>query len=88
MAELVSICQSGKIAGNVVAVGEFGLDYDRTQFCQWMYRKSFDMQFALAETGLPLFLHNQNDPIQILQKNRHAWEKAGGVPVLMGRWQK
>ena len=84
LAELVSICQSGKIAGNVVAVGEFGLDYDRTQFCPMdVQKKCFDMQFALAEeTGLPLFLHNRassSDLIQILQKNRHAWEKAGGV---------
>ena len=81
LAELVSICQSGKIAGNVVAVGEFGLDYDRTQFCPMdVQKKCFDMQFALAEeTGLPLFLHNRassSDLIQILQKNRHAWEKS------------
>jgi len=67
----------------VVAVGEFGLDYDRTKFCdketQLLY---FEKQLSLCQqTGLPLFLHCRaaaDDLINILQKN-HSSLAAGGV---------
>ena len=66
----------------VVAIGELGLDYDRTQFCaietQKMY---FDLQLQLAvETKLPLFLHSRNcanDFIKILETHKDLI--SGGV---------
>jgi len=61
--ELMALIQNNR--DKVVAVGEFGLDYDRTQFCD---------KFELCEkTGLPLFLHCRAaaaDFVEILQKNR------------------
>ena len=82
--ELKEICKKGKETGSVVAIGEFGLDYDRLQFCPMdVQKKYFDQQFMLAEeTNLPLFLHNRNssnDLIEILLKNKSKWEKGGGV---------
>jgi TatD DNase family protein len=43
-----------------VAIGEFGLDYDRTQFCPVdVQKKYFEKQFELCDIApkLPLFLH-------------------------------
>lgn len=66
----------------VVAVGELGLDYDRTQFCSIeTQKKYFQMQLELAaETKLPLFLHSRNcadDFIDIISKKRDLLK--GGV---------
>jgi len=66
----------------VVAVGEFGLDYDRTKFCEKdVQMKYFVKQLDLCEaTGLPLFLHCRNsaeDLVKVLAGNRQRL--AGGV---------
>ncbi|PXF39977.1 putative deoxyribonuclease TATDN1 [Gracilariopsis chorda] len=65
-------------AQKVVAVGECGLDYDRTQFCSKEDQiPGFVAQFSLAEkTGLPMFLHNRNtggDFRRLIQEHRNRF---------------
>ncbi|CAK4148931.1 unnamed protein product [Aphanomyces euteiches] len=62
MQDLHDVIQDGKSDGKVVAVGEFGLDYDRLEFCDQKTQQTyFALQFELARTSrLPLFLHNRN----------------------------
>eukprot|EP01128_Nolandella_sp_AFSM9_P006047 TRINITY_DN3042_c0_g2_i1.p2 TRINITY_DN3042_c0_g2~~TRINITY_DN3042_c0_g2_i1.p2 ORF type:complete len:317 (+),score=64.33 TRINITY_DN3042_c0_g2_i1:32-952(+) len=73
--QLVAIAKDGIACGKVVAIGEFGLDLDRTKFCPFgVQEKYFEFQFKLAEeTGLPLFLHMRAcaEPFtKIVEKNR------------------
>eukprot|EP00090_Calanus_glacialis_P011676 TRINITY_DN20048_c0_g1_i1.p1 TRINITY_DN20048_c0_g1~~TRINITY_DN20048_c0_g1_i1.p1 ORF type:complete len:319 (+),score=98.71 TRINITY_DN20048_c0_g1_i1:87-959(+) len=68
---------------HVVAVGEFGLDYDRTKFCSpEVQKKYFVKQLDLCQaTQLPLFLHCRAaaaDLVEILSDNMDK-VKAGGV---------
>jgi len=60
--QMVDLINQGKKSGNVVAVGEFGLDYARLLFCPkdiqiLGFRKQLDMAI---ETQLPLYLHNRD----------------------------
>lgn len=77
---LLSLIKDNKT--QVVAVGEFGLDYDRTKFCdKETQMKYFEKQLDLCEqTGLPLFLHCRaaaSDLVEVLEKNRSRLK--GGV---------
>lgn len=66
----------------IVAIGECGLDYDRTQFCPPdIQRKYFEKQISLAEiTGLPMFLHCRNAAADLLKILSPYREKiSGGV---------
>ena len=72
------------IREHVVAVGEFGLDYERTKFCDIeTQQKYFEKQLELSEaTGLPLFLHNRNsgaDLVRILFENKDKMPGGGVV---------
>ena len=67
----------------VVAVGECGLDYDRTGYCPIdVQHKVFPPHFDLArEFDLPLFLHNRNtggDFVRIMEREMPSLS-AGGV---------
>jgi len=69
--ELVEANLSGP--GRVVAIGECGLDYDRTHFASVaIQQKHFRSQLALAKKyHLPLFLHSRSahdDFVQILRE--------------------
>jgi len=79
---LRNVWQNSSAQKKIVAIGECGLDYDRTQFCDISQQKrGFEMQFRLAEeTKLPMFLHNRNTSgefVEIVQRNRHRF--SGGV---------
>jgi len=66
---------------SVVAIGECGLDYDRTQFCPIdVQKRFFKVQFELAkETGLPMILHNRNtndDFVNMVKEHRSMFSTA------------
>jgi len=80
--ELVGANLSGR--GRVVAIGECGLDYDRTHFASVaIQQKHFRSQLALAKKyHLPLFLHSRaahNDFVRILSEEGFAED--GGKAV-------
>lgn len=82
---LLQIAQDGMTDGSVVAVGEFGLDYDRLGFCpKDVQHKYFvkQLQVLAANTGLPLFLNNRSvgsDLYDLLKEHRECWKKGGVV---------
>jgi TatD DNase family protein len=69
----------------IVAIGEFGLDYDRTKFCEVdVQREYFQLQLKeLAENSdLPVFLHCRaaaEDLHSILSKERKCFPRGGVV---------
>lgn len=73
LSQLLSLAESNK--EHIVAVGEFGLDYDRFQFSpKETQLKYFEAQFTISDKlGLPLFLHMRecaSDLIEIIKRNR------------------
>ncbi len=47
--KMKSVIDDGKVVGKVVAVGEFGLDYDRLQFCRKeLQQRAFEAQSDLC----------------------------------------
>ena len=77
---LTEVAKSAMIDGTVVALGELGLDYARTQFCNIeTQRRGFLAQLDIAEeTQLPLFIHNREtgeDLLNILKEHRHRFSR-------------
>ncbi|KAL1917568.1 uncharacterized protein VTP21DRAFT_3961 [Calcarisporiella thermophila] len=86
--KMLQIATSEKAKGRLVAIGECGLDYDRTEFCpKEIQLKYFPRHFALAEaTGLPMFFHCRNtgnDFYSIVKQYRHKF-KTGCVHSFTG----
>ncbi|RWS11996.1 putative deoxyribonuclease TATDN1-like protein [Dinothrombium tinctorium] len=78
MGNLVELCEENK--EKIVAVGEFGLDFDRLTFCpKDVQLRYFEKQLEIAErTKLPLFLHCRNAAdslLNILIKNREKFNE-------------
>lgn len=83
MHELEMVIQDGLTDGKVVAIGECGLDYDRTQFCTVDVQMAcFKEHFKLAEKyKLPMFLHSRStkgDMVKVLN-DYHSKMPKGGV---------
>ncbi|KAK8798417.1 hypothetical protein WA588_003498 [Blastocystis sp. NMH] len=62
IAELIALAKEGKEMKKIVAIGEFGLDYDRLFFCdKERQNKYFRKQFEIVRAvDLPLFLHERS----------------------------
>lgn len=74
--KLLAVVEEGR--HKVVAIGECGLDYDRTRFCSREDQlPAFVAQFSLAErTRLPMFLHDRNtegDFLRVVKENRNRF---------------
>eukprot|EP00560_Eucampia_antarctica_P002668 CAMPEP_0197832748 /NCGR_PEP_ID=MMETSP1437-20131217/15955_1 /TAXON_ID=49252 ORGANISM="Eucampia antarctica, Strain CCMP1452" /NCGR_SAMPLE_ID=MMETSP1437 /ASSEMBLY_ACC=CAM_ASM_001096 /LENGTH=307 /DNA_ID=CAMNT_0043436301 /DNA_START=275 /DNA_END=1198 /DNA_ORIENTATION=- len=65
---LADLARRGKLEGTVVAMGELGLDYARTEFCPVdVQKRGFIAQLNIAlQIGLPLFLHNRDTGTDLL----------------------
>ena len=77
---LTRVARQGMEDGTVAALGELGLDYARTEFCDIETQKrGFLAQLAIAEeTRLPLFIHNRetgDDLVTMLHDNRHRFSR-------------
>ena len=75
----------------MVAVGEIGLDYDRTKFCDADTQKKYLVkQLKLSEaTRLPLFLHcraSATDLVQILTEHREKVRVLVSLCIVHHRW--
>lgn len=83
--QLLDLAMSGQSDGTVVAIGEFGLDYDRLEFCSKPVQQKYfirQLQVLAKHTNLPLFLHNRQvgcDLWDILTQYRDCWGKSGVV---------
>lgn len=86
MDELQALLERGVKSGSVVAIGEFGLDYDRLEFSHKdiqieFFQKQLDRFLGLG-LDLPLFLHNRSvgkDLLEILKDNKASKDSLRGV---------
>ncbi|KAI8917985.1 hypothetical protein BC831DRAFT_516341 [Entophlyctis helioformis] len=81
---LLALIAADRASGNprIVAIGECGLDYDRTHFCPVETQaRYFARHFEVArQTGLPMFLHNRNTgPDFVDTVRRHRAHFSTGV---------
>ena len=87
--KLISIANDDKCSGNVVAIGECGLDYARLQFCpKDIQQIGLRAQLEVAiETKLPLYLHNREsgeDLYSILSEYKERLTFDNNYPGIRG----
>jgi len=80
--QLIKLATKGKELGNVVAIGECGLDYARLQFCpKEIQQLGLRAQLEVAsKTNLPLYLHNResgDDLYEILSEYKDKLSNDG-----------
>eukprot|EP00594_Rhizosolenia_setigera_P004794 CAMPEP_0178940616 /NCGR_PEP_ID=MMETSP0789-20121207/913_1 /TAXON_ID=3005 /ORGANISM="Rhizosolenia setigera, Strain CCMP 1694" /LENGTH=329 /DNA_ID=CAMNT_0020619685 /DNA_START=153 /DNA_END=1142 /DNA_ORIENTATION=+ len=82
--EMKKVILDGISDGTVISIGELGLDYARTQFCDIdTQKKGFLAQLDIAdeikeEQDLPLFLHNRetgSDLYDLLKENKDKFTR-------------
>jgi TatD DNase family protein len=79
--QLLDIITDGMSDKKVVALGELGLDYERTEFCDVETQRAglLDQLLLAQTTGLPIFVHNRNtgtDLYEILRQHEPKFTKA------------
>ncbi|KAL7538741.1 hypothetical protein ACHAWF_006196 [Thalassiosira exigua] len=81
--KLIQLASEGKASGNVVAVGECGLDYARLHFCPKDIQKiGLRAQLEVArQTDLPLYLHNRDSGDDLYEMLSEFQASMGGVPL-------
>lgn len=101
VAELTTLVAEARSSGqpHIVAMGEFGLDYDRLNYCnRVIQRHSFEAQLKVAaslQPQLPLFLHSRaahGDFVAILKgafgEKLERLEKGGVVHSFTGTMEE
>lgn len=87
--QLINLSNKGKESGNIVAIGECGLDYARLQFCpKDIQQLGLRVQLEVAyKTNLPLYLHNResgDDLYEILSEYREKMSNNGDNNIVRG----
>jgi TatD DNase family protein len=76
------------LAGQIVAVGECGLDFYRNLSMPEQQREAFVAQIALAnETGLPLVIHDREAHESVLELLRSGGAHRGVMHCFSGDWE-
>ena len=89
LAQLKALALAASEAGQCVAFGEIGLDYDRLELCpKDIQLEYFAKQLDVAvEVNLPLFLHSRAahaDFVRLLKEREHGLRKKGVVHSFTG----
>ena len=87
--QLIDLSTKGNQSGNVIAIGEFGLDYARLHFCpKDIQQLGLRVQLDVAcETNLPLYLHNResgDDLYGILSEYKDRLSSGNGEGNIRG----
>lgn len=89
LSSLTTLAQTSIKAGQAVAFGEIGLDYDRLELCpKDLQLRAFEQQLSLAvRLQLPLFLHSRAahpDFLRLLSEHEKDLPKRGVVHSFTG----
>ncbi|KAK0099411.1 hypothetical protein ONS96_008438 [Cadophora gregata f. sp. sojae] len=93
LSQLTTFAQTSTKAGQAVAFGEIGLDYDRLELCpKDIQLRAFEQQLSLAvELQLPLFLHSRAahaDFLRLLSEHEKDLPKRGVVHSFTGTMEE